>query len=622
MRKIHIGVYVLFAASCSPGAEDSDLDSDLDDDRQTIAFDRVERCDVIVAGGSTAALAAAVTSAREGAVTCLTEPTDWVGGQLTAAAVPAIDHAWHKVGALDVGALSRDPANLPVEFAKWMQALGNPGACWVSHNCFRPDRFHADVLQPLLKDPALKGRLRLLDNTVIKQVYTEQGPNGPQITDVFAVRRTPVAGAKAQFLSAQLPDWYDLENSPGFTKEVIRLTGPEGGRPVVIDATELGDVLVLSFAPYLQGAEASDGSTETKDELCGQATVMPFVMRYDANAGTEPPNPFAVDHPDFYSIGKYTWDQVWRYRRLVDGSGSGYVGDRSLQNWNPGNDYNYGYLFLKREATEAQRDDWAGGIDFEVLAGAERHAYGWYWWLKDRTPDGMRDRVKLDREVLGSPTGLAKFPYLRDTRRSIGIDGYVLPFSELTGPESKKTGVRYPDRVALGSYLADIHPLRTCKLPGYFYGFDPKTLPYYIPLRALTNDGVDNLLVAGKTIAQSLLASAATRMQPTEWATGIAAGAAAATMVAKKTRSTRDALKEIVEVQKRVRNHAPIDWTIGGSSTPTPTPPGGGSDAECTECINGGGGKACASRCPDPACAACVLASNKGGKDCLSTCGG
>ncbi|MBL8717733.1 MAG: FAD-dependent oxidoreductase, partial [Myxococcales bacterium] len=42
------------------------------------------RCKVVIAGGTTAALAAALAAAAEGSDTCLLEPTDWVGGQLTA----------------------------------------------------------------------------------------------------------------------------------------------------------------------------------------------------------------------------------------------------------------------------------------------------------------------------------------------------------------------------------------------------------------------------------------------------------------------------------------------------------------------------------------------------------
>ncbi|MEM9492855.1 MAG: FAD-dependent oxidoreductase, partial [Myxococcota bacterium] len=84
-----IGAFSL-AMGCA--AEDDGLDDSRGDG---LAADRVEECDVVVAGGSTAALAAALTSAEEGAVTCLLEPTDWPGGQLTAGGTSAIDFAWH-----------------------------------------------------------------------------------------------------------------------------------------------------------------------------------------------------------------------------------------------------------------------------------------------------------------------------------------------------------------------------------------------------------------------------------------------------------------------------------------------------------------------------------------------
>lgn len=50
-------------------------------------------CDIVIAGGSTAALGAAITAARHGSEyqVCLFEPTNWPGGQMTASAVSAID---------------------------------------------------------------------------------------------------------------------------------------------------------------------------------------------------------------------------------------------------------------------------------------------------------------------------------------------------------------------------------------------------------------------------------------------------------------------------------------------------------------------------------------------------
>ena len=89
--------------------------------------------DVVIAGGSTAAFAAALAAAGSGARTALVEPTDWVGGQLTSSGVPAVDEAWHTVrgkspqdASLDVARIARDPANITPNFARPSQRLTNP----------------------------------------------------------------------------------------------------------------------------------------------------------------------------------------------------------------------------------------------------------------------------------------------------------------------------------------------------------------------------------------------------------------------------------------------------------------------------------------------------------------
>jgi cation diffusion facilitator CzcD-associated flavoprotein CzcO len=48
-------------------------------------------CDVLVVGGSTSGVAAAIQSARLGVKTCLVEETDWLGGMYTAAGISAFD---------------------------------------------------------------------------------------------------------------------------------------------------------------------------------------------------------------------------------------------------------------------------------------------------------------------------------------------------------------------------------------------------------------------------------------------------------------------------------------------------------------------------------------------------
>jgi NADPH-dependent 2,4-dienoyl-CoA reductase/sulfur reductase-like enzyme len=94
--------------------------------------ENVLTCDVIIAGGSLASLAAAIAAANySSALTvCFLEPTDWPGGQLTASAVPAVDFGPH----------NRDPANVAQPFASFLFGESMPGdvnlgGCWVSEPC-------------------------------------------------------------------------------------------------------------------------------------------------------------------------------------------------------------------------------------------------------------------------------------------------------------------------------------------------------------------------------------------------------------------------------------------------------------------------------------------------------
>ena len=177
-----------------------------------------------------------------------------------------------------------------------------------------------------------------------------------------------------------------------------------------------------------------------------------------------------------------------------------------------------------------------------------------------RCPTGIDPyQITLAAAELGTDHGLSKLPYIRDTRRAVGLDGFILKFSDLTGPAAQQTGTVFPDRIALGAYPADVHPLTQCDFPEYVRSAHD-TLPFYIPFRALTHYRLENLLVAGKTMAQSFLTNSATRLHPTEWSTGTAAGVAAAYM-ARTGSSTRQALERISEVQASVRELTPIDWT-------------------------------------------------------------
>ena len=91
-------------------------------------------------------------------------------------------------------------------------------------------------------------------------------------------------------MSHDLTDWYSPAPSKRFDKRVIKFAANFEARrsTVFIDATEWGEVLALSGAPYLLGAEPEDGSLESNDR-CGQSIVFGFVQRLHAKAVNESP---------------------------------------------------------------------------------------------------------------------------------------------------------------------------------------------------------------------------------------------------------------------------------------------------------------------------------------------
>jgi len=531
--------------------------------------------DVVIAGGSTAAFAAAIASARSGARTALLEPTDWVGGQLTSSGVPAVDEAWHSVESniagepeLKVGLIARNPANITPCFLNALEGMNELGDCWVSRFCFRPKLLLKQQLLRLQKSAG--ENLTVYLETVVKRVQVDSATG--KVISLSAIRRFPRDHVKAAgydvLPSEDLADWYSPEPSCRFNKQQLHFVGKKHGQTVFIDATEWGEVLALSGANYLQGVEDEDGKL-TGNDTCGQSTVYCFVQELHHEDVAAPVGTIAGKHLGFGDYGNRedAWERIWTYRR-IRGEGKPAPGDLCLQNWGysrrlqeGGNDYPFGYLFKSKKLTAKEADDWSGGVDLQTMEAAEQRALAWHEWFRKHAPAPIRPtQITLAGKELGTSHGLAKLPYIRDTRRSIGLNGFLLTFADLSGPVSQRTGTRFPDRIALGAYPADVHPITTCEQPEYVTTVHD-TLPFYIPFRALTHHRFGNLLVAGKTMAQSYLANSATRLHPIEWSTGTAAGVAAAYM-ARTHKTSSQAYQAIGEVQQLIREHTPIDWTM------------------------------------------------------------
>jgi FAD dependent oxidoreductase len=129
----------------------------------------------------------------------------------------------------------------------------------------------------------------------------------------------------------------------------------------------------------------------------------------------------------------------------------------------------------------------------------------------------------LREDVMGTWDGLAKYVYVRESRR-IRAEFSVL--EQHVGVEAR-SGLRgaevFNDSVGVGSYRIDLHP----STGGRNY-VDISSWPFQIPLGALIPVRVENLLPANKNIGTTHITNGCYRLHPVEWNIGEAAGALAA----------------------------------------------------------------------------------------------
>ncbi|MBE9180475.1 FAD-dependent oxidoreductase [Oculatella sp. LEGE 06141] len=577
-------------------------------------------CEVLVIGGGLAGAATAYESLLAGRTVCLTEITDWVGGQISAQGTSALDERQTQRSLLFY---SRGYLELRDRIRRFYRRL-NPGDCWVSESCFLP-RDAADILQEMLEDAADRGNgeLRWFPSTVVKELEIQDA----QIRSVTAIQHRPAAGApplNTTPLSQNIEDWYTYDDSSNFEKDIIRFvplpTNDDTPRPAdwyVVEATETGEIIALADVPYRLGIDPvsyvePSASSPTNDTYCTQGYTYTFAMQATEESQEHVAPAFYDRYQPYYSfeLPRFDFDSVFTYRRIYaedpqpQGTGRSYPdyewtpGDISMQNWTWGNDYRPGTpldnLIYNREqlqqAGQLDAGGWMGGLRTESLASAEELSIGYFHWLVAGTTDSqLGDGVKepnpnhrylsgLD-SPMGTVHGLSKYPYMREGRRLIGRESYAFPqgfsiweidisrrdyqdeyYQEALPPQmyrSLRTALAgletasairsnqppneiarrtrstiYPDTVGIGHYAIDFHPCMVLSPPELEGNYERpgerrgagQAYPFQIPLRSMIPQQVDNLLVAGKSIATSHIAAAAYRVHSFEWSSGAAAG--------------------------------------------------------------------------------------------------
>ncbi|MBS1984867.1 MAG: FAD-dependent oxidoreductase [Bdellovibrionales bacterium] len=583
-------------------------------------------CDVVVVDSSLAGVMAAYQSAQQGARTCLTSTTDWLGGQISTQGISAIDSPGQlgplaaeldryivpkagdnqtlivkENGFIPAGEYPRREGGLLTAEANRclepiLQKIPDRAFCWVSLNCFRPtsaERALEELMAPLIAN----GRLKIFRETV--PLRLSKNNDGTLAFAEFVHRRYSGLGAKPYSvpLSQEILDWYNPEPSLRYTKQIMRLKGK-----VFIDASETGEVIVLSGAQHRLG-EVDDHCAPLDSE-----SVMSFVnvlnLATENSAPTEDlifQTQFAQACPEFINAEKLrsyenshfylNWNQYsfWPdaqnhgdralryglpaeghlpsllgYRRVSDAPeitmmnfGQSQPYPERLTDRRGGNDYMDGNLIIPAEKLGDQLQRWRGGIRVDELHRSECHALAFAHWLRLQlpvlqSPTGKSLRVVWDLNAVdnffGTGTGMAKQPYLRDTRHIVGYGGYCMTpakfgtnFADFAHESDKTKLLRHlresnyyaasPHSMGIASYTLDTRKYPNGNYPRADF---PHMRLAEIPLEAAVSVNVPNLLVAGKGIALHQVVAAGARTQPFECNAGRGAGAAAAVAVQHK----------------------------------------------------------------------------------------
>ena len=185
-----------------------------DPDRPTP--DQTIDCELLIVGGGLSGTATAYEALLAGRTVCMTEITDWVGGQISSQGTSALDEAGGQRSRLFY---SKGYNELRQRIEDHYDIL-NPGDCWVSAACYLPSDAH-DILLEQLDDAEDKGDgdLKWFPSTVIKDLDISE--DGRLIEGAIAIQHTPAPNGPELNrlpLSQTIEDAYHYEDSEQFTK--------------------------------------------------------------------------------------------------------------------------------------------------------------------------------------------------------------------------------------------------------------------------------------------------------------------------------------------------------------------------------------------------------------------
>jgi len=433
---------------------------------------RVLNAQILVVGGGIGGTAAGLQAARLGVSTIIAEPTNWLGGMLSAAGVAAIDGN-HQL-----------PSGLWREFREKIYTVyGGPekvATGWVSNTQFEPH-----VADSLLKAMAAgEKKLRVLYQWNFVKVIK----NGNKLTGaIFSNKKNEILQIEAN---------------------------------IVIDATELGDVMANANARYDVGMESSAlsgenvGVTSTNNivqDLTYVAILKDFGPKADCTI-VKPAayNPMEFDGActDYYINKNYPAPNVTAQKMLDYGK---LPNNKYMLNWpNKGNDTYVNMVELSAAERQA------------AINISKQTTLRFIYFIQQQL--GFKN-LGLDTGEFGTADGFALIPYHREGRRLKGLAR--LTINEIANPFAGLP--LYRTGISVGDYPIDHHHKKNPLAPQHLEFYPVPS--YNVPMGALIPEKIDGLVVAEKGISVSNVVNGTTRLQPVVMLTGQAAGVLSALAV-------------------------------------------------------------------------------------------
>ena len=443
------------------------------------------RTQVLVIGGGTSGTAAGIQAARLGASTIIAEPTPWLGGMLSAAGVAATDGN-HKL-----------PSGIWKEFRdKIYQVYGGPKAVetgWVSNTQFEPH--------------------------VADSIFKAMAKAEKKLTVYHKWNFYSVIKKGNKVIAALFKD----EN------QIAKIIYAD----IIIDATELGDVLATAKIPYDVGMEAGTVSGENvgvieSNNIIQDLTYVAVLKDFGTGTNNTIAKPENYTPAEFdgactdYYIDKTKKAPNVDAKKMLDYGKL--PNDKYMLNWpNKGNDTYLNIIDLPLEQRQIE------------LQKAKQTTLRFVYFIQ--TQLGFKN-LGLANEF-GTADKLALIPYHREGRRVKGlvrlnINNIAKPFE---GDALYRTGI------AVGDYPIDHHHKKNETAPQHLEFFAVPS--YNIPLGALIPEKVDGIIIAEKGISVSNVVNGSTRLQPVVMLTGQAAGVLAALSVLQKKQPRQVLVRDV-----------------------------------------------------------------------------